>query len=440
MKKTLLFSVLFFGLFSAVAWGAYQKTEKDMLRTHVENQYQRAFHELTYQMDLLHDQIGSTLAMNTGASLTPTLTDVWRLTSNIHSDIGQLPLGMLPFNEMESFLTKIGEFSYRVAVRDLKASPLSDEEYSKLESLYAQSAELQNELRDIQSTVLEEQLEWVGVEKLMATNDEVKDNSLIDGLKTVDSSIKGYTEASFVMSDQETAQKRREQLSHLKGKEINEQEAIEKIKEFTGSLPANGVEVSESLKGANYPFYSVYWENEQGHRATMDVTKIGGYPLYYMVNRDVKDSTISLYKAGEKATEYLKEKGYKDIVLDTSRQVDHVALLTFVRVLEPDQIYVMSDSIQLKVALDNGEIIGFLGMDYLQNGEKRHTSPPTLSEEAAIEMVHSKFEIQETRLALIRNELQDEVLCYEFIGNLGDDTFRIYVNADSGQEEKIEKL
>ncbi|MGR5914373.1 hypothetical protein ACT7DA_18980 [Bacillus pacificus] len=29
-----------------------------------ENSYQRAFHDLAYEVDLLHDKIGTTLAMN----------------------------------------------------------------------------------------------------------------------------------------------------------------------------------------------------------------------------------------------------------------------------------------------------------------------------------------------------------------------------------------
>ncbi|HWJ80545.1 MAG TPA: germination protein YpeB, partial [Niallia sp.] len=33
-----------------------------------------------------------------------------------------------------------------------------------------------------------------------------------------------------------------------------------------------------------------------------------------------------------------------------------------------------------------------------------------------------------------------EVLCYEFIGTLDNDTYRIYINAENGIEEKVEKL
>jgi spore germination protein len=46
----------------------------------------------------------------------------------------------------------------------------------------------------------------------------------------------------------------------------------------------------------------------------------------------------------------------------------------------------------------------------------------------------------EERTAVILNDLNDEVLCHEFTGVLSEDTYRIYINADSGLEEKVEKL
>ena len=43
-------------------------------------------------------------------------------------------------------------------------------------------------------------------------------------------------------------------------------------------------------------------------------------------------------------------------------------------------------------------------------------------------------------LAIIENDLGDEVLTYEFLGVLNDETYRIFINAMDGREEKVEKL
>ena len=38
------------------------------------------------------------------------------------------------------------------------------------------------------------------------------------------------------------------------------------------------------------------------------------------------------------------------------------------------------------------------------------------------------------------NDIGEEVLCYEFIGTMDHDTYRVYINAADGTEEKVEKL
>ncbi|MFP3513987.1 germination protein YpeB, partial [Peribacillus sp. SIMBA_075] len=48
--------------------------------------------------------------------------------------------------------------------------------------------------------------------------------------------------------------------------------------------------------------------------------------------------------------------------------------------------------------------------------------------------------VMEERQAVIVNDLNEEVLCYEFLGMMDKDTFRIFINAQNGQEEKVERL
>ncbi len=120
-------------------------------------------------MDVLHDKIGTTLAMNSRQSLSPTLAEVWRITSEAHNDVGQLPLTLLPFNKTEEFLAKIGEFSYQTAVRDLDKDPLNDEEYATLKTLYGQAAEIQDELRNVQHMAMKNNIRWMDVELALAS-------------------------------------------------------------------------------------------------------------------------------------------------------------------------------------------------------------------------------------------------------------------------------
>ena len=43
-------------------------------------------------------------------------------------------------------------------------------------------------------------------------------------------------------------------------------------------------------------------------------------------------------------------------------------------------------------------------------------------------------------MAIIKNELDEEVLCHEFIGTMNNNIYRVYTNSDNGMEEKIETI
>lgn len=231
MLRGILIAVLVVAVAGTGYWGYQEHIEKNAILIHAENNYQRAFHDLTYQVDLLNDKIGSTLAMNSRQQLSPSLVEVWRITAEAQNDVGQLPLTLLPFNKTEEFLANVGEFSYRTAVRDLDQEPLSDEEYQTLQALYEKSGDIQKELRKVQHLVLENNLRWMDVQLALATDENPQDNTIIDGFKTVEENVESYSEADFGPTFA-SMNKEEKSFKYLKGNEINEEKAKKIAIEF----------------------------------------------------------------------------------------------------------------------------------------------------------------------------------------------------------------
>ena len=94
----------------------------------------------------------------------------------------------------------------------------------------------------------------------------------------------------------------------------------------------------------------------------------------------------------------------------------------------------------MKVSLDDGSVIGFSAKDYLMAHHTRDIPEPSISKEEALEQINRRVTIMEDGLAIITNDLGDEVLCYEFYGTINDDTYQIFINADNGREESVEKM
>ncbi|WP_070121160.1 germination protein YpeB [Bacillus marinisedimentorum] len=420
-------------------WGYEEHQEKNAILIQAENGYQRAFHDLAYQIDLLHDKIGTTLAMNSRQQLSPSLAEVWRITSEAHNDVGQLPLALLPFNKTEEFLSDIGDFSYKTAIRDLEKEPLTDKEYSTLEQLYSQAADIQGELRKVQHMVIENNLRWMDVELALATNEgEMKDNTIIDGFKTVEKNVEGYSEADFSVTST-SMNKKDDKFKDLKGKMVSEQKAEKIAKDYLGIDGDTKAKVTEGGKGADNGFYSVTLKNDRENiDVSMDITKKGGYPIWILQNRTLGEPKISLNKAAEKAGGFLKEHKFENLDLFESAQYDKQGVFTFVSRMDKVRIY--PETVKMKVALDTGDVIGFSAEDYLLSHQQREIPEPAIPEKEALAKVNPKVKVMETRQAIILNDLGEEVLVYEIMGTIKNDTYRIFINAENGAEEKVEKL
>lgn len=438
MLRGIIIVLLTIGVVGTGYWGYKEHQEKNAVLIRAENSYQRAFHDLAYEVDLLHDKIGTTLAMNSRTSLSPALADVWRLTSEARSDVGQLPLTLMPFNKTEEFLANIGDFSYRTAIRDLEKEPLNDQEYKALQGLYSNAADIQDELRKVQHLVLKNNLRWMDVELALASDKDPADNTIIDGLKTVEKNVTSYSSDNFGPTFT-SMQKAKKGGFEATGKAISKDEAAKIAKSFLNLKGDEKVEVEKSGKGAKESFYSVKIQDPKTkNEFYMDITEKGGYPIWVMNNREIKEQKISLNNAGSKGLTFLKDHKFTNMELFDSSQYDNIGVFTYV--VNENDVRIYPEAIQMKIALDDGSIVGFSAKEYLASHQKRTIPAAKLTAADARKKINPDVKVMEERKAIIVNATHKEVLCYEFVGTLGKDTYQIFINANDGTEEKVKKM
>lgn len=417
------------------AWGYKEHQEKNAVLIQAENTYQRAFHELTYHMDLLHDKIGTAMAVSSNERLSPELVEIWRITSESLGNVGQLPLTLLPFNKTAHFLSQIGEFTYKTAARDLENDPLTEDERNDLSELYKQAEEIQQELRNVQYAVLEDDLRWMDVQLALATENEPMDNQVIDGFKTVEEKVDGYKEGN-IDSSIFALTPEREEYQSIKGEDITEDEALHSSKEILNLKDAD-ITITKTGEGAEIPMYTMSYRDDEIN-TYMDMTKKGGYPVTIIMNRPLQKQTLSLHEGALKAEEYLQKFDLKNMTLFQSSEYNGVGMYSYI--YQDGDIRIISDVVQIKVALDNGDILGFSGRNYYSNHYDRDIPPPEITEEEVLDFVNENLTIHEVHLAIIDNDFGEEILVYEILGSMDEDTYRIFINAKDGKEEKIEKL
>ncbi|ATF12987.1 germination protein YpeB [Brevibacillus sp. HB1.2] len=436
-----LFPIALVALIGAGVWGYQEHNEKNSVLIKAENSYQRAFHDLTYHVDKLHDELGKSLVVNSRRQMTPILTSVWRLSYAAQADVGQLPLTLMAFSKTEEMLSRVADFSYRVAVRDLDKQPLSQSEYKTLKSLHTQAKDIQDELRKVQTLAMDKQLRWMDVETALASNKSKEDNSIIDGFQTIEKKVQEYPDLDWGVGIQSLDKKKQQRIKGIDGKAATKEEAEKNALAFLGLKPGDAkVEVNENGKGQEYSAYSVR-VTPKGHKTgiNLDVTKRGGKVVWMMNERGVGEEKLDMTQAEEKGRVFLRNHGFDNMQVSEIDSYDRNALFTFVPVQDGVRIY--PDGVVVEIALDNGEVTAFNSTEYLFNHKKRIISEPRLTKEEARKKVNPSVKVTDQRLALIEGKNDGkEVLTWEMTGSFEGNSYMVYINAMNGEEEEVVKM
>lgn len=427
-------------LIGALVWGYQENQEKNAILIKAENQYQRAFHDLSYHMERLHGELGNTLAVNSASNgmHRKGLVNVWRLTSEAQNEINQLPLTLLPFSKTEEFLSKISNFSYKAGIRDFTKKPLTDGELSNLKALYKSSGEISKDLQEVQNKVIGNRLRWMDVESALATEEKAEDNTIIDGFKTVDKRVGAYPELDWGPSVASIYDKR--SVKMLGGTPVTPEDIKRKAIKFADAGQNAKVDVIENGKNTEWPSYTATVSGtNNNHVISMDFTKNGGLLISYYDNREVGPAKISIQEAATKAEQFLKKKGYPNMTAVSADRYDNVGNLTFVT--KQDDVLIYPEKMTIRMGLDTGTAIGFEAGEYVnEHKDNRKIPKPKLRLAEARKFLNSDFKEQYNRLAWIKNDDSVEVLTYEFGGAINGTNYRIYINAEDGIEESVEEI
>ncbi|MCH5584314.1 germination protein YpeB [Shimazuella sp. AN120528] len=431
-----LFPVSLIALVATGVWGYYESKDKDSVLIKAENQYQRAFHELNDHMDQLNEEMGKSLAINSAKQTTTSMTNVWRLTYAAQNDIAQLPMTLMPFHKAEEFLSDLGTFSYKIGVRDLHVQPMSNNEWKSLHALYNHQKEIRSNLHQLQSKVMNKNLRWMDVELALASEDNPMDNTIIDGFHKVNKMVEQYPEADWGPTVNNLKVRQKEKYTRLKGNPITAAEAKRKVAQLMNRPSTKNMSVVLNKKG-DYQTYSVRYPLKSGDVYT-DVTKIGGHVVWMIDERPVGKAKLNFDQAEAGAKRFLTRIGFPDMSVISYNQADNLLSLNYVH--RENGVLVYPQALTVKVALDNGNVVGIQAAEYVFNFHEKAKGKPKLTEAGARKYVSPRLKIQKTNLASIYGEDGNEALCYEFLGTIDKDQFRVFINAKNGNEELVEKI
>ena len=167
----------------------------------------------------------------------------------------------------------------------------------------------------------------------------------------------------------------------------------------------------------------------------ISISKKGGHVVYLISNRDVEEQKIDEQEAISKGKEYLSSNGFSNMQETYYMKQDGFIIVNYA--YKQDNVIIYADLIKVKIALDNGEVLGLETTGYLNNHYERQIPTPKISIVSARNNLSAKSQITSQGLAIIPTEWKTEKFCYEFKGKIEDVDFIAYINAETGEEEDI---
>ena len=413
----------------------YQLLEKNnSYATVTTNDYNKNFFELVDYMQNVQTYLAKSLISTTPEHGAITLTHVWREANLAQTYLSMLPIKSNELENTEKFLNQVSEYSYTLSRKNIYNESLTDEDLNNLKQLYDYSVELSNTLNQLSDEINANRITWKDLTKDSSTMfAQQVSNISQDSFTNLEENFHEYSGLIYdgAFSEHITSS----EPKGLTGNEIDEQTAQNKAKEFIGKeriKDINNLGVSENANITSYNFSININSNET---ISIAISKKGGHIVYMNMNRNVDVENLTQEQADEKGKEFLEQKGFNN--MKETYYLKQNGIVTINYAYQQEDVVIYPDLIKVKVALDNGEILGIETTGYLSSHCDRQLSSPKVSKEEVRKKLSSKIEILSENLAIIPTEWKTEILCYEFKGKINNLEFLAYFNVENGKEEDI---
>ena len=434
LKKGHMFSIICTLLIIVAILGFLLYKKQREYRQASENSYNLAFYELVGYVQNVEAYLAKSIISSTPEKSVDTLTNLWREANLAQSYLSRLPIESQELENTAKFLNQVSDYSYSLSRKNINNEQLNDEDFKNLKDLHGYSIELENTLNQLSSDLNDGRLSWGELtEKGTVAFAQQVDNISKESFSNLEENFHEYTGLIYdgAFSEHLTGIEKK----GLTGEDINENEAKEKIEEFIGReniKETNNLGLSEN---ATIPLYDFSVNTNDEKNINISISKKGGYVVAMNVNRDINAEAISEEEANQRGKDFLNSKGFENMKETYYLKQEGIVTVNYAHV--QDNVVIYPDLIKLKIALDNGEIMGIETTGYLNNHENRDISNIKITKEKAKEKLNKNLEIQSEGLAIIPTNWKTEILCYEFKGKIDNREFLVYINANNGKEEDI---
>ena len=434
LKKGHMFSIIVGLLIVVAILGFILYKKQREYRQASENSYNAAFFELVDYVQNVETYLAKSLISSTPEHGAETLTNLWREANLAQAYLSRLPIESQELENTEKFLNQVSDYSYSLSRKNIYNESLSDEDFNNLKELHTYSQELENTLNQLSDDLNTGRFSWGELTKkgTVAFAQQV-DNISKESFSNLEKNFHEYS--GLIYDGAFSEHLTNAEPKGLTGDDIDEEQAKEIAENFIGIENIKEISNLGYFENATISNYGFSIEKNNDETVNISISKKGGHVISMNANRDVNTESITQEQADEKGKQYLESKGFSNMKETYYLKQDGIVTINYA--YNQENVVMYPDLIKVKVALDNGEILGLESTGYLNNHQKRDITNVKITKEEAKKNLNKNLEITSEGMAVIPTEWKTEILCYEFKGKVDEREFLVYINAENGKEEDV---
>lgn len=419
-------------------WGVYQLNGRRQADALLQNKYNRAFYESLQRTKNVEALLSKGLASSTKGQMDTLFSELWYNANSAQENLHQLPVSHSVVAKTSKFLTQVGDYAYSLTRSN--SGTLSEKEWQTMKKLYETSVKVNRELALVQRQAATGRFHWTEVKSGLGRNLAKGTAATADtAFRRLDSQFKEVPTLLYDGPFSDHIEKTRPLgLTGAPVVAARAKEIARSFIDFKGQIPSSSRVVGQ--KKGKIPAYGI--EFRTGNRDTdlisADVSKKGGHVVYFLNPRPVSVRKITDAKASKIAADFLASRQVRGMIPTYYLRERNIMFISFA--YKQGDVVIYPDQIKVRVALDNGQVLGYDAQGFLTSHRVRKLPEPKLTAEQAGARLSSRLKMLSQRLAVIPTSGKSEVLAYEFRCTMGGDTFLVYINALNGKEEQIFKL
>lgn len=413
----------------AIAYFVTASNEKNY-KNQLEFVYEKSFYELVDNVNNLEINLSKLNSTNSNTYQAKLVDKIVEQSNQAQDNLASLPINEQSISKTISFINSANGYCTSLATQLAKGQALTDDQRFSIEELYESAQNVKQEVNRF-ATLLTKDYNIVDNVKINSQMDKTNFSNQFSSLEepsveypqliydgpfsdsVLNKEIKGLNKTEFT----------KVQAQEVVNKEIFEYESI----------------AYDGMTNGKFVTYNFVLTFKDGSKGFVQVTKNGGFILSYNRTHTVEHfhkSQEECVQIAEKFAENLGLLNMKSVWYADAEGYLYVNLAYTI----DDKIIVYPDLIKIKVAMDEGLVVGLEGMTYAYNHIDRSAPTPVITTSEAEKQVTPELDIQKTTLCIIPNDYVGETLAYEMQATKNGMQFYVYVDAQTGELIRIMRV